>query len=379
MRHAHTGGTERHLNQVALHLAAAGHEVTILCRSHEEPPHPRVQFEVLRPLAIGATWRAASFARAVQHYLERASFDVVYGLGRTWTQDALRLGGGSHATYMELAHDATRVGIKGLTSLLAPKNKFNLFAERRALLSPSLRKIVVNARMVQDDISSRYGLPPERFELIYNGVDLERFSPRHRMTAGARMRSALGLAPTTPAVLFLGSGFARKGLDRLLHALARSRRRDAHLIVVGYDSAEAMYQSLAKSLGLAERTRFLGGRRDTEACYAAADLYVLPTRYDPFANTTLEALASGLPVITSQTNGACELINTSAGSVYDVHNDDDLWSEAIDSWLEPKALSLGGQAARALAEQHSIESKMEATSHMLESMAGKHAHAKPTS
>jgi UDP-glucose:(heptosyl)LPS alpha-1,3-glucosyltransferase len=373
MRHAHAGGTERHLNQVAAHLAELGHEVTILCRSHEQAPHPRVRFELLRPFAIGATWRVASFAYAVERHLQRHSYDVVYGLGRTWTQDALRLGGGSHATYLETAHASTRVGLKRLTTLWEPKHAFQLRAERRALLSPDLRRVVVNARMVQEDIMRRYGLPATRFELIYNGVDLERFHPAAHSAAGANLRRELGIDPTTPVLLFLGSGYARKGLDLVLRTFARLRTRRAQLIVVGYDSAQSLYEAQARALGVRDRAHFLGGRRDTQVCYAAADLYLLPTLYDPFANTTLEALAAGLPALTTRTNGAHELISDGVdGSILPSGSEgpdaEQAWAEAIERWLEPVTLCGGRAAARALAEQHSVESKMRATAKMLEEL-----------
>src|SRR5262245_66213563 len=105
MRHAHTGGTERYLNQVAEFLARRGDEVTIVCRSREAPPHPAVKFVELRPFAIGSAWRMTSFASAVEDHVRTAGYDVVYGLGKTWTHDVLRLGGGCHATYLELARE----------------------------------------------------------------------------------------------------------------------------------------------------------------------------------------------------------------------------------------------------------------------------------
>jgi UDP-glucose:(heptosyl)LPS alpha-1,3-glucosyltransferase len=126
-------------------------------------------------------------------------------------------------------------------------------------------------------------------------------------------------------------------------------------------------------LGVRDRAHFLGGRRDTQVCYAAADLYLLPTLYDPFANTTLEALAAGLPALTTRTNGAHELISDGVdGSILPSGSEgpdaEQAWAEAIERWLEPVTLCGGRAAARALAEQHSVESKMRATAKMLEEL-----------
>jgi len=369
MRHAQTGGTERYLNQIARHLAERGDEVTILCRSREETPHPKVRFVLLRRLAFRPARRLESFAEAVEQHVRAETYDVVYGLGGGWAQDVIRLGGGVHATYMELAHQATRAGWKNLLKGSRGKHDLLLNSEARAFRWPGLLRIVVNARMVQDDVMRRYGVPAERFRLVYNGVDPERFHPRRRAQEGAALRAQAGIEAHAPVVLFLGSGFGRKGLDRVLDSFAELRRGlpAARLLVVGFDSTQPSFERRAAELGQAQAVRFLGGRRDTETCYAAADVYVLPTRYDPFANTTVEALASGLPVVTTRDNGAHELLSEQIdGSVLTSADDVPALSAALRWWLEPEHLARGGIAARALAEQHTFEAKVRQSAAVLD-------------
>jgi len=151
MRHKGTGGIERYLDQVAAHLAECGHEVTIVCRSREKAPHPDVRFEILRPPAIGAAWRMWSFAHAVERHLAEAPYDLVFGLGWTWSQDVLRLGGGSHRTYMELAHRATRTPLERLLGLGWLKQRLAAAIERRALAPGAFRKLICNSRMVRNN------------------------------------------------------------------------------------------------------------------------------------------------------------------------------------------------------------------------------------
>ena len=372
MRHKKTGGTERYLDLVAAHLAEAGHEVTIVCRSREESPHPAVRFEMLRTPAIGATWRMWAFARAVErHVAEADRYDLVFGLGLTWTQDVLRLGGGSRRTYMELAHRATGTPLERLLGWAWLKQRVKAAIERHALAPGAYRKIICNSRMVRDDIVRRYGIDPADVVVIHNGADLERFHPRHRTGAGARLRRELGWGDDERVVLFLGTGYGRKGLAPLIEGFAelRRRREAARLLVVGYDSDRPRYEKLARRLGLEEAARFLGGRRDAEVCYGAADLYALPTLYDPFANTTVEALASGLPVITTRANGGAELIEHRVqGSILEAADPRPIAAE-LEHWTGEGVLEAARARARELAERFGAERMVRAPAEVLEACA----------
>ena len=371
MRHAGTGGTERFLNHAASHLAEHGHEPIIVCRSHEESPHPAVQFEVLRPLSIGSGMRTWRFAKAVERHVARADYDVVFGLGRTWSQDVLRLGGGSHRTWLETGFGAGKGVATRAAGRLRSRHRVALRIEELALRPGVNQRVVANSEMVKRDVMARYGLPEHELEVIYNGVDIERFHPRRRDDEGKRLRASLGIGEDELVVLFLGTGYARKGLDTVIEALpALRRRRDVHLVVVGYDSAPGIFEALAKRVAKGVRAHFLGGRRDPEVCYAAGDLYVLPTRYDPFANSTLEALASGLPVLTSDANGGAELIEPGVqGDVVPRAGGAGALGEALLAWADRDRLAQAAPRARALAEAHEIGSKMARITALLEEVA----------
>lgn len=360
MRHARTGGTERYLDHLAAHLAARGDEVNVVCRSHEEAPHRAVRFEVLRPWAVGAGMRMASFARAVERHVRDQQYDVVYGLGKTWTHDVIRLGGGCHQTYLD------RMG-----GTVRHKDRLAIGIEARALAQGAFRRVVVNARMVGEDVARRHGVPNDRIRLVYNGVDLDRFHPRKRAGPGAELRRSLGISEREVAVLFLGSGYARKGLDLVIEAFREvvGERPDARLLVAGRDSDEDRYRRAAEQAGIARLTRFLGPRADAENCFAAADLYVLPTRYDPFANTTLEALATGLPVITSRDNGASELLEEGrTGSVLAALDPTTIGRALVD-WCDSDRLAEASAAARELAERHPIAVTCTASAAILDEVA----------
>ncbi len=372
MRHARTGGTERHLNQIAVHLAEQGHAVTIVCRSHAEAPHPAVRFVVLRGFAPSSAWRMWDFARRLEHHVMESAYDLVYGLGKTWTHDLIRLGGGCHASYLERAHGESRSALARVLRASALKNRLALAIEARALAPGACRRVVVNSEMVGRDVQRRHGVPAERIVLIRNGVDLAAFRPDPADAAAQALRHVCGFRAEDRVYLFLGSGYGRKGLDRLLDAFpgVLAQRPEARLLVVGADSSRRRWEARARQLGLGARACFLGPRSDTVHCYRAADVYVLPSRYDPFANTTLEALASGLPVVTSSSNGASELLRGGgAGSLLPEDFRDPDLVQALLHWADPGRLAEGARAARRLAERHPVAAVARHTERLLREVA----------
>jgi len=141
---------------------------------------------------------------------------------------------------------------------------------------------------------------------VYSGVDLDHFHPRLRAELRGAARAEIGCSPRDTLFLFVGSGFARKGLGAAIEALRIANQRSYWLLVVGKDREAARFMAQAAPLG--DRVRFLGARDDVRPLYAAADCLILPTRYDPFPNTVLEALAMALPAIVSTQCGAAEII-----------------------------------------------------------------------
>lgn len=368
MRHAATGGTERYLNHLAAHLAKLGHAVTIVCRRHEAPPHPEVHFVVLRSLALGRAHRMVTFAQAIDRHVTRTDYDVVVSLGKTWTHDVIRLGGGCYQTFL----DHTRQGARaGSIQRLSPgwlRHRCALALEARGLAHGAYIRVITNSTMVKRDVMAQYNVPDDLITVVPNGVDLNRFHPRHRTSGGARLRRQLGFGAHHIVLVFVGTGYQRKGLDRLLKVFPSLRRQCAapRLMVVGYDSGLHRWQHQVERLGVAEYVRFLGGRRDPEICYGAGDLYVLPTRYDPFANATLEALASGLPVVTTTSNGGCEVLEPGVhGAVVEDTEDQDALLQALLLWSDRDRLQHGAEAARIQAERYDIGLEMEASTTVL--------------
>src|SRR5216683_5451449 len=212
--------------------------------------------------------------------------------------------------------------------------------------------------MVRDEIRAHFGTPEGKLHVIYNGIDLEAFHPRLREAHRSTLRQRLGIPQQAAVHLHVGVGFERKGVFRLIEALASSRLRDAHLVVVGSDKAQARAERLASSRGIASRVHFAGAQEDVRPWYGSADAFALPSLYDPFPNAALEAMACGLPVITTPQCGTAELIDEGVnGYVVDALAVDELADRLAR--LEVPAAREMGRLARERAEGFSLRAMAE--------------------
>jgi len=298
------GGAERFVSRAIEALVGQGAEVTLLTRRWEHVAG--MQPIQVAPFYLGNVWRDAGFSCAVRAELAKRRFDLVQSHERIAGCDVYRAGDGVHSEW--LARRRRILSPLGRLSLaLNPYHHYMRRAERRMFLDPGLKAVICISEMVKQDILRHFPIDPAKLFVIYNGIDTERFHPRLRDQYRAATRRELGIAPDRLALLFVGSGFERKGLAVLLAALAASGS-DAELIVVGKDKHAARYQAQAERLGLGARVHFLGAQDDPRPYYAAADAFVFPTLYEPFGNVHLEALAMGLPILTSSGAGAAELV-----------------------------------------------------------------------
>ena len=265
------------------------------------PPVPGLRVRRLRVLGAPSLLRLVSLALAGRRVVASGRYDVVQSHERVWSQDVYRAGEGTHRGY--LAAMGRGVG-------RGPYHRAVLALERRIFSLAGAREVVAISRLGKREIERLYGTPPERVTVIYNGVDLARFRPPGG-SEGDRGRGAaratLGVPPDAWTVGFVGSGFERKGLGPLLDALGRLGDARAWLVVAG-KGAVGPYQAQAARLGLEGRVVWAGPRPDVERLYAAFDLLALPARYEPFGNVHLEALASGVPVLTTAAAGGAEVI-----------------------------------------------------------------------
>ncbi len=289
------GGAERIIERMLPALTPLGIDVTVVARRWQGVTNGLT----VNPFFLGRTWRDAGFARAVQRVIAERRFNLVQSHERIPGCEIYRAGDGVHATWLDLRGKAT--------DRMAPWHRYTLAAEAALFRHAGLRAVICNSRMVRDDIAERFGLAAEVLHVIHNGVDLDYFHPGLREIHRDPTRNELGIESERQVVLFVGSGFERKGLPALLEAMTGN---DGVLWVVGRDKGEAVMRRLAESLGVAQRVTFFGGQTDLRPFFGAADVFALPTLYDPCPNAALEALACGLPLLTTTTCGAAEWIQS---------------------------------------------------------------------
>ena len=349
-RYAFHGGAEQILARTIAALRKDGAQVSLITRDWEQTGELTVHR--CDPFHVGRLWRDWAFARGVCRLVPTLDVDLVQSHERIRCCDIYRAGDGVHREWL-----TQRARVLGPLSrwLIAanPFHRYLLRAERRLFESPALRAVICNSRMVRDEIRDGFAVAPEKLRIIYNGVDTARFHPRLRQHRTA-VRAQHALAENATLFLFVGAGFERKGLRQALHALARLPAT-ACLLIVGKDKHAPTFVRYAQQLGISARVRFVGAQRDVLPFYGAADAFVLPTLYDPFANAALEAMAAGLPIVTSTKCGAAEFItHGDNGFVCDALDIDGL-SAAMRGLLDVPQRTRMGAAARTTVEPFTLE------------------------
>jgi UDP-glucose:(heptosyl)LPS alpha-1,3-glucosyltransferase len=302
------GGAETTLAYLVRGLAAAGRDVAVYGADPE--PEARAALGssasyVRVPVWGGKTLRLLTFALGSRRLLRQAGPRVVFSLERVLDPQVYRAGDGCHREW--LARRAPYLTPPARAAqVLSPFHRVMLVIERRLFTSPNLRRVIANSRQVKEEVTRHYGLDPARIRVIYNGLDRQRFFPL-APEARTALRRRLGAPDGSEVILFVGSGFERKGLSYLFDAFGSLRDKSSQLWVVGKGRIAA-YQRAAARSGVAGRVKFWGPVPEPAPFYQAAAMLALPTLYDPCSNVVLEALACGAPVVTTAANGAAEFI-----------------------------------------------------------------------
>lgn len=356
-RYTPFGGAERFIDNALQALGGQdGLEVSLIAREWRgasdalSDGDTRPTVVLCRSFHIGRVWRQWAFSRAACKAIVEGRYDLVQSHERLACCDVFRAGDGIHREWLRQRDRILPAWRRWLT-WLSPFHHLLLAQERRMFASPRLRTVIAISRLVRDDILRHYPDTRARIEVIYNGVDLKRFHPSLRDLHRQAMRARYGIGDSSPLLLFVGSGFERKGLATVIHALS-GLPDEIRLIVAGKDGRRR-YERLAEQLGVGQRVVFAGPQQNIEPFYGMADAFVFPSLYEPFGNVVLEAMASGLPAVVSETCGGADLIDDRR-FVLDAL-DIPAWCEAIDAVLTGNRDGTLGRQARQRAETMTLD------------------------
>jgi UDP-glucose:(heptosyl)LPS alpha-1,3-glucosyltransferase len=355
------GGCETYIADLSRRLAADGHEVHLYACRWDESALPKGivyhRLKVQRGSRAARPWR---FGSACESALANAHHDVTIGFDKTWGQDVLYPQGGLHAaSAVQNIHKYASPRAQRFARLLKkldPAAKSFARLERKQYFESPPRVIVVNSEMVRQHFGKHYGIAPETITVVHSAIDPARFRSADRWKIREKWRQSWGIEPDEPVALLVAMNYRLKGLEPLLHALTHVPAQQAlRLVVVGHPKF-GRYRRLARRLGVAHRVVFHGFCAETRNAYFASDFLVHPTFYDPCSLVVLEALACGLPVITSRFNGASELLEPPYDSLLidDPHHHQAL-AAALCQMAEPGRRALCAQAARHAAGHWTFE------------------------
>lgn len=299
------GGAERFVSRALEALEQQDLELNVITREWQGESHPNWHIHLCNPMKFGRISRERGFADAARMLWQQEKFDLVQSHERIAGCDIYRAGDGVHRRWLlQRARLLPEWQRKWLFS--SRYHRYVMCAERAMYAAPELKAVICNAEMIKQEIIDDFGVPADKITVIYNAIDNQQFLPANEQQR-QQLRVHYQLPQQAHCLVFVGSGFERKGLAAAIRAVAAT---ESYLLVVGKDKAEQRYRALARSLGCSDRVRFMGVQKQTLPFYQVADALLLPTLYDPFPNVILEAMSCGLPVITSTTCGGAEFIQS---------------------------------------------------------------------
>lgn len=362
-------GGESYFAWLADELSRAGHDVHVFAIKIEENPTAAYQTHLIPVWGYPRSLRILSFLFNSARVIKAYDFDIIHGVGPTLTMNVLNPHGGVEQVYLkqEFRSITNRFYYlwRFVRRYLSLQHYLVLWIQRRQYLSPRVKKIIAISQMVKRDILQYYETLDKKLVVIFNSVDLNRFHPRNRDTYRSQKRSSLDISSDTIVLIFVGNNYRLKGLEPLMAAMGLLRqmfpKQPFRLLVAGRGQV-ARYWRKARRLGVPDLVRFLGPVREIEQYYAASDIYVHPTFYDSCSLTVLEALASGLPVVTTRSNGAADAIVSDQGGrvIDDPANVVDL-AKSIAYYFDERRRNKARTVARQWMEQYPLSYNMENT------------------
>jgi UDP-glucose:(heptosyl)LPS alpha-1,3-glucosyltransferase len=355
------GGCETYIAGLARRLARDGHRIHLYaCRWDAAALPSAVTYHRVRLPRCPRFFRPWVFSLACRRALAESAHAVSVGFDKIFGVDVLYPQGGLYAATSEhnlLKYpDKLSRALARAVKVIDPAHLSFTLLERRQYAGSDRPLVVAISDMVRNHFRRHFKLGPNDIRLVRIATDPERFDETDRPLRRLEWRTQWGISPERTVALFAGMNYRLKGLEPLLYAVRQLPHEVPFQLLVAGNKHTAVYERMARRLGVADRVRFVGYCADMRNCYFAADFFVHPTFYDPCSHVVLEAMACGLPVITSRYNGASELMHPPReGFVIDDPHDVGHLAWCLTQMLDPARRSACARAARKTAQQWTFE------------------------
>ncbi|MBT7557496.1 glycosyltransferase family 4 protein [Candidatus Woesearchaeota archaeon] len=269
---------------------------------------------------------------------------LYFSLERIVCPDVYRAGDGVHKVFLNIENK----------SKLNPLHPIYLFLEKRCFNNAKF--IIANSNMIKDEIIDTYGIRPNKIDVVYNGVESKTINHE---SSFKKLSKEFDIDKNSSILLYVGSGFKRKGVEEFLEIIAKLKNQSVKAFIIGKEKNLEYYQQLSKDLKIDKTVIFTGPRADVDDFYTISDIFLFPTRYEPFSNVVLEAMSFENAVFTTRQNGAHEILTDE----YIMASSKDFSvAKKIDDLLEDaKELSDIKRENKLIASKLSIELNMQKT------------------
>lgn len=350
------GGAERWTDRHARRLLSLGYRVHLVAGSFAHVPDG-AQCHLVRFRPFGD--KRLQFATDAEQLLRRLQVDVIHDMGDGWYADLFMPHHGTRAATFAQNTKMARTLLRPFRDVaywLLPRYRSFRELESRQFDLKRPTTFVAISKLVAQQMHQSFHVPMQRIQVVYNGVDTGRFHPPTGSASRNDVRQELGFTDET-VFLLVAHNFKLKGLDAILRASSRLISEGKRIgVVVAGNGRVSHYRRIASSLGCGAVVRFVGNQPDPVPYYHAADVYVQPTFHDPCSLVVLEAMACGLPALTTRYNGVSEImVDGLHGFVLNDPADDMTLAAHMRHFMDPSARAATSLANRKLAMQFSLE------------------------
>lgn len=310
------------------------------------------------------------FAHAVSAAVDRCQADVIHDMGFGYNCDIFQPHMGSQIALDQakaLCFRGVQRMVHGMIHTVGFRQRRLAEIGRRQYANPRTRFLAVSSKVARD-IQQLHSIAPHRIDTVFNGVDTQYFCPETCAELRDQVRAELSIDRDELTILSVAHNHLLKGIPSLVEAIGHPsiKSRNFHLLIVGGHRQVPRQKQLNGN-----RMTFTGACEQVERFYAAADLFVLPTYYDACSLTLLEAMACGLPVITTRCNGASELLRHGLnGLVYDHPRDLDALRDCLDRCSDADFRQAMGRRARLTAERCTLDHNFTSIADIYHRLAG---------